>query len=492
MSEALHLFSASQIAALIHRGDLTARQVIEYFLLRAENLNPKIKAFNCLTPELALEQARAVDARIEAGERPPLAGVPIAIKDNLCVKGTLTTCSSKILANYRAPYEATVTERLWRAGGICLGKTNLDEFAMGSSTEHSAFSPTFNPWDLERVPGGSSGGSAAAVSARLAPIALGSDTGGSIRQPASLCGIVGLKPTYGYISRFGLIAFASSLDQIGPFANTVSDCDLVMSIIAGEDALDSTSLKVDYPGAGLEALSDLRGVRFGLVTELKGDQESFNPQIEPTLDKTIELLRESGASIEEISMPISTKHFLDVYYIIAPAEASSNLARFDGVRFGLRESEAKDMLSMYCSSRGKGFGQEVIRRIMIGTHALSAGYYDAYYKKAQQVRALIRDEYMKVFEKVDFLLSPTSPVTAFRLGEKLADPLAMYLCDIATIPANLAGIPAISLNAGFDSDNLPIGMQLCAAPLKDKRLLSVSGFLESRLALKNVPEIALA
>jgi aspartyl-tRNA(Asn)/glutamyl-tRNA(Gln) amidotransferase subunit A len=489
MPEKLHLLSATQIAEAVNTKQITAVQVCQYFVERAEKLNPKINAFNIITKDLALEQAAAVDQKILNGEVLPLAGVPIGIKDNLCVKGTATTCSSKMLKNYIAPYESTVTEKLWVAGAMCLGKTNLDEFAMGSSTEHSAFGPTNNPWNLKMVPGGSSGGSAAAVAARLVPLALGSDTGGSIRQPAALCGITGMKPTYGLVSRYGLIAFASSLDQIGPFASNIEDTNLLFSVIAGHDPKDSTSLKIELKG-DLSSDVDLSKLKIGLIKELKLSEANTEPSVVKGFDEAINKLRAAGAQIEEISLPLITEHALDVYYIIAPAEASSNLARYDGVRYGHRSKEASNLLEMYQKTRAEGFGSEVIRRIIIGTYALSSGYYDAYYKKAQQVRRLVKEEFEKAFKQFDLLISPTSPLTAFPMGDKMEDPLAMYLCDIATIPANLAGLPALSFNCGFDKGNLPIGMQVISPALHDYQLLSAASALEKTCGLQEIPELA--
>ncbi len=487
----LHLKKAREIAQMVNSKQISAVEVTQYFLKRAEELNPKINAFNCLTPQLALKQAEEVDKAIASGKTFTLAGVPVAIKDNLCVKGTSTTCSSKILENYVAPYESTVTNKLWEAGAICLGKTNLDEFAMGSSTEHSAFAPTRNPWDVKTVPGGSSGGSAAAVAARLTPLALGSDTGGSIRQPASLCGIVGMKPTYGMVSRYGLIAFASSLDQVGPFATDIEDAHLLLSVISGYDNKDSTSIQNPPQLSDLKSF-DFKNLKVGLIKELILNEDSASPETAKAIAESVQTLKDLGAQIEEISLPLIAEHCLDVYYIIAPAEASSNLARYDGVRYGNRDLEAPGLLSMYSNTRGHGFGPEVIRRIIIGTYALSAGYYDAYYKKAQQVRRLIREEFDKAFAKFDVLLTPTSPITAFPLGDKLDDPLAMYLCDIATIPANLAGIPAISLNCGFDNKGLPIGLQLMGPNLGDQKLFEVAlAFEKQKSFTDKLPALAI-
>lgn len=488
MIENLHLKSAKEIAELVNSQKITAIEVTKYFIDRAEKLNPKVNAFNSLTQDLALEQAKKVDEQIKAGKKLVLAGVPIGIKDNLNVKGTKTTCSSKLLQNFVSPYEATVTSKLWEAGAICVGKTNLDEFAMGSSTEHSAFAPTKNPWDLNTVPGGSSGGSAAAVASRMVPLALGSDTGGSIRQPASLCGIIGMKPTYGLVSRYGLVAFASSLDQVGPFATNVEDASLLLSVISGHDPLDSTSVKAEYEH--FNSAADVKGLKIGLVKEFAANDKEINPEVAKSINASVELFKKLGAEIKEVSMPLIAEHSLDVYYVIAPSEASSNLARYDGVRYGYRDQEAPGLLSMYKKTRATGFGPEVTRRIMIGTYALSSGYYDAYYKKAQQVRKLIADEFTKIFEEVDILLTPTSPITAFPFGDKMNDPLSMYLCDIATIPANLAGLPAISINCGFDSKNLPIGLQLMSGQLQDKKLLQVAKSFEERFQKDNSVDAA--
>ncbi|MDJ0625703.1 MAG: Asp-tRNA(Asn)/Glu-tRNA(Gln) amidotransferase subunit GatA [Candidatus Caenarcaniphilales bacterium] len=483
MNKDLHLKKATEIAELVNSKKITATEVTKYFLSRAEKLNTKINAFNFLTPELAIEQAQNIDKQIQDGKTFILAGVPIGIKDNLNVKGIKTTCSSQILKNYVSPYESTVTSKLWEAGAICIGKTNLDEFAMGSSTEHSAFAPTKNPWDLQTVPGGSSGGSAAAVASRMVPIALGSDTGGSIRQPAALCGIVGMKPTYGLVSRYGLVAFASSLDQVGPLATNVEDASLLLSVISGHDEKDSTSLEAKYEH--ISAQADLKGLKIGLIREFASNGKGINQEISNSINSSLQLFKELGAEVKEVSMPLISEHCLDVYYVIAPSEASSNLARYDGVRFGYRDTEATGLLSMYKKTRATGFGSEVVRRIMIGTYALSSGYYDAYYKKAQQVRKLISDEFEKTFKEVDVLLTPTSPLTAFPFGDKLNDPLSMYLCDIATIPANLAGLPAISVNCGFDSSNLPIGLQLMSGQQKDQKLLQIAKAFEEALRKNN-------
>lgn len=475
----LHLKTAVQIAELVNNKTITALEVTEYFLKRAYELNPKMNAFISITNDLAIEQAKLVDERIGKGDNLPLAGVPVGIKDNLNVIGTQATCASKILENYKCTFEATATKKLWDAGAICIGKTNLDEFAMGSSTDYSAFGASHNPYNLKKAPGGSSGGSAVAVSARLVSLSLGSDTGGSIRQPASLCGIVGMKPTYGYISRYGLIAFASSLDQIGPFATNVEDASLALSIMLGHDPMDSTSLyKINYDHGKIKSELNWSEMTVGIIKEFQ-ENNSISPDVRNTNEKLITELKNKGVRFKEISMPIATEMALDCYYIVAPAEASSNLARFDGVRYGYREKNADNLLELYKKSRANGFGEEVKRRIMIGTYVLSAGYYDAYYKKAQQVRHLITKEFQAAFDEVDVLLMPTSPVTAFDLGSKTNDPLSMYLCDILTIPANLVGVPGISINAGYDHDGLPIGMQLLSNVDNDQVLMQYSYQIEN-------------
>jgi aspartyl-tRNA(Asn)/glutamyl-tRNA(Gln) amidotransferase subunit A len=409
---------------------------------------------------------------IEKGKPlPPLAGIPVAIKDNICLENYPTTCSSKILKDFQPPYTATVARRLFDAGAVCIGKTNLDEFAMGSSTENSAFKVTRNPWNTKKVPGGSSGGSGASVSSGSSVVALGSDTGGSIRLPASFCGVVGMKPTYGVMSRFGLVAFASSLDQIGPFARCVEDAATVISAIGGHDERDSTSYNQKLPDFLAELKQGVKGLKVGLIKELIG--EGIADDVRKAVLAAVQVFKDLGAQVEEISMP-NIKHALPVYYLIATAEASANLARYDGVRYGLRDKDASDLLSMYFETRSQGFGPEVKRRIMLGTYALSSGYYDAYYKKAQQVRRLIKDDFDKEFKKLDILLSPVGPTVAFDVGEKTEDPLTMYLSDIATIPANLAGLPGISLPCGFGQGNMPIGLQILAPPLGDAKALKAA------------------
>lgn len=447
----------------------SAEEIAREYLERLAQLEPQLKSFITVTEELALQQAKAVDARIRAGEEiGPLAGIPLAVKDNLCTQGIRTTCASRMLEGFIPPYESTVTARLAAAGMVTVGKTNLDEFAMGSSTENSAFQRTANPWDLTRVPGGSSGGSAAAVAADQAVVALGSDTGGSIRQPAAFCGVVGLKPTYGLVSRYGLVAFASSLDQVGPFGRTVEDVALLLQGIAGHDPMDSTSLKVDIPDYSQALIPDIKGFKIGVIRDLLG--EGCGEETRAAVQAAIQHLQELGAEILEIDCP-SFRYGLATYYIIAPSEASANLARYDGVKYGLREP-ADSLLSMYGKTRAHGFGPEVKRRIMIGTYALSSGYYDAYYLKAQKVRTLIKQDFLKAFEKVDVLVSPTTPTPAFKIGER-EDPLSMYLCDLMTIPVNLAGLPGLSLPCGF-ADGLPIGLQIVGNALQESKVLRVA------------------
>ena len=450
----------------------SATEIAQEVLTHIETVEPKVKAFLSVTAEQALNSAKQVDAKIAAGESIGiLEGIPLGVKDNMCTKGIKTTCASQILANFVPPYESTVTQKLKDAGVVVVGKTNLDEFAMGSSTENSGFQVTANPWDLERVPGGSSGGSAAAVAAGECVVSLGSDTGGSIRQPASFCGVVGLKPTYGLVSRYGLVAYASSLDQIGPFSRTVEDSAILLNAIAGYDNYDSTSLKVDIPDYTQYLQPELKkGIKVGIITETFG--EGLDPVVAETVKKAIAQLESMGAEVVEISCP-RFRYGLPVYYMIASSEASANLARYDAVKFGVRE-ESEDLLDMYTNTRASGFGAEVKRRIMLGTYALSAGYYDAYYLKAQKVRTLIKQDFDNAFADVDVLVSPTSPSTAFKAGEKTDDPLAMYLSDLMTIPVNLAGLPGISIPCGFDSNGLPIGLQMISNVLREDVLFHVA------------------
>ena len=457
------------------RKERSAVEITTETLEKIQNLEPQLHSFLSVTADQALETAQQVDDKIAAGEEIGLlTGIPIGVKDNMCTKGVKTTCASRILENFVPPYESTVTQKLKDAGAIMVGKTNLDEFAMGSSTENSAFGKTANPWDLDRVPGGSSGGSAAAVAAGECPVALGSDTGGSIRQPASLCGVVGMKPTYGLVSRYGLVAFASSLDQIGPFARTVEDAAILLGAIAGHDPLDSTSLKVDVPDYANLIKPNFRPrnkLRIGIIQETFG--EGLDGEVEAAVTAAINQLQELGAEIKLVSCP-RFRYGLPVYYIIAPSEASANLARYDAVRYGLRVPDTDNLVDMYKKTRAAGFGAEVKRRIMLGTYALSAGYYDAYYLKAQKVRTLIKQDFEAAFEKVDVLVTPTAPTTAFKAGEKTTDPLSMYLLDLMTIPVNLAGLPAISVPCGFDKQGLPIGMQLIGKVLREDQLLHIA------------------
>jgi aspartyl-tRNA(Asn)/glutamyl-tRNA(Gln) amidotransferase subunit A len=473
--------SARAIAGAVREGDRSAVDVLEEHLARIAARDEEIHAFNLVTVDEARAQAQAVDAAVAAGDDPgPLAGVPLALKDNMCTRGIPTTCSSKILDGWRPPYNATVVDRLRSAGAVAVGKTNLDEFAMGSSTENSAFGPTRNPLDTGRVPGGSSGGSAASVAAGFTPLAIGSDTGGSIRQPAAFCGVVGMKPTYGAVSRYGLIAFASSLDQIGPFAADVADAALMFDVIAGHDPLDSTSIAGFRPAAGAALGRGVDGLRVGVIRELSGGAgsvEGLSPDVVARTEEAVAALGVAGASIEEISVPSSTLG-LSAYYLVAPAEASSNLARYDGVRYGLRV-EAPTTGEMNTASRTAGFGPEVKRRIMLGTYALSAGYYDAFYGKALKVRTMMMQEFAAAYDKVDVLISPTAPTTAFPLGERTADPMTMYVNDVCTIPSNLTGHPAISVPFGFGDDGLPVGVQVLAPALGDDLTFQVGAVLEA-------------
>ena len=456
-------------------GKLTAKKVVEELFAQIEEKEPLIGAYLTLDKEGALKTAEEIDARVKRGERPGLLmGVPVAVKDNICTRGLRTTCASKILGNFVPPYDAHVVERLRAEDAIIVGKTNLDEFAMGSSTENSGFKPTKNPWDVRCIPGGSSGGSAAAVAAGMAYMALGSDTGGSVRQPACLCGVVGLKPTYGRVSRYGLVAFGSSLDQIGPITKDVRDAAILLQVIAGHDRRDSTCAAAPAPDY-LSTLDDpIAGVRIGVPKEYFA--EGLNKEVHQAVEGAIRTYKGLGANVVEISLP-HTMYAVAVYYIIATAEASSNLARYDGVRYGYRAS-SDGLISMYSRSRAEGFGSEVKRRIMLGTYALSSGYYDAYYLKASKVRNLIRQDFLSAFEKVDVVLCPTSPTPAFRLGERIENPLEMYLSDVFTIPANLAGIPGISIPCGFTRDNLPIGMQIMGKHFDEATLLKVARAFE--------------
>jgi aspartyl-tRNA(Asn)/glutamyl-tRNA(Gln) amidotransferase subunit A len=463
--------TAHEAADRLRRRETSSVELTKAALDRISSVDPKVRAFVTVCGEPALRQAEAADARLKNGDAAPLTGIPALIKDNMCTSGVRTTCSSRMLESFVPPYDATVVEKLAAAGLVMLGKANMDEFAMGSSTEHSAFFPTHNPWDLERVPGGSSGGAAVAVAADLCFYSLGSDTGGSIRQPAGFCSVVGLKPTYGRVSRYGLVAFASSLDQIGPFTKDVTDCALVMNAISGHDPRDSTSLPVPVPDYTQALLPGLKGLRLGVPREyfVAGMQAGVTDVMEAALAR----LQELGAQVDrDVSLP-HTPYALAVYYIIAPSEASANLARYDGVKYGFSAKDADSMWDGLEKTKQFGFGPEVKRRIMLGTHALSSGYYDAYYLKAQKVRTLIRREFDRAFEKYDALVTPTSPVVPFKIGERMDDPLQMYLSDVCTLPMNIAGIPGISIPAGF-VDGLPVGLQIVGRPLGEETLLRVA------------------
>lgn len=465
----LNQLTAHEVTRLIREKKVTAQEVIQDVFEQIDKVDDLIKAFLVLTREEALKQAKEIDIKVKNGEKlPPLAGVAVAIKDIIATQGTETTCGSKILKGFVPPYNATVINKLKKAGAIVIGKTNMDEFAMGSSTENSAFFPTHNPWDLKRVPGGSSGGSTAAVAADETVIALGTDTGGSVRQPASLCGMVGLKPTYGRVSRYGLVAYASSLDQIGPITKDVIDCALLMKVISGHDNMDSTSVNLEVPDYLKSCQAGIKDLKIGVPKEYF--IEGIDPEVKDALDKALKIFEKLGAKIEETSLP-HTEYSLPTYYLIATAEASSNLARYDGVQYGYRVEGYEDLSSMYQKTRSEGFGSEVKRRIMLGTYALSSGYYDAYYLKAQKVRTLIKEDFDKAFRKYDILITPTSPTPAFKLKEKVLDSLTMYLSDIYTITINLAGIPAISLNCGYSKGNLPIGLQIIGKHFSEGTIL---------------------
>ena len=478
---------AHELMRMMYTGEISALEIAKSVFKRIEMVEPKVEAYVTLTEGQAAAQAKEADAKIKKGEgRGSLFGIPLAIKDNMCTKGVLTTCSSGILKNFIPVYDGTVVRKVSDAGLIMTGKTNLDEFAMGSSTETSFFGTTRNPWDLETVPGGSSGGSAAAVAAGEAIMALGSDTGGSIRQPAALCGVVGLKPTYGLVSRYGLVAFASSLDQIGPITKDVTDCALLLQAIAGQDERDSTSVDINIPDYNKALVADVKGMKIGLLKEMMG--EGIQDEVKTAIKNAVDVFSKMGAEIIEVSLP-HAEYALSAYYLIAPAEASSNLARYDGVRYGHRTSEkVKDMIDMYMKTRAEGFGNEVKRRIMLGTYALSAGYYEAYYGQAQKIRTLIVQDFEKAFDKVDVILSPTSPTTAFKIGEKFENPLQMYLSDICTIPVNLAGLPGISIPCGL-SDGLPIGLQIIGRPFDEMTVLRTAYAFEQAYGFKEKPKL---
>ncbi len=481
--------TAESIGRSVVSRERTAVEVARIFVERAERTASRLGTYLDRDPERTLAMARDVDARIAAGEKlGPLAGVTVALKDNLCTHGIPTTCGSRILEGYRPPYDAHVVERLRAAGAVFTGKTNCDEFAMGSSTENSAYFPTRNPWDLTRVPGGSSGGSAATVAALEAALALGSDTGGSVRQPAAFCGVLGLKPTYGAVSRYGLVAFASSLDQIGPLARTARDTALLYNAICGRDERDMTS-RADARPMDVERLErGVKGMKLGIPRDLIA--EGVDPEVRASLDTVAKTLSDEGAEIVDVALP-HARYSIATYYLIAPAEASSNLARYDGVRYGFRAKGAPDLQSMYAATRGKGFGREVRRRILLGTYALSAGYYDAYYLRAMKVRTLIRKDFQDALARADAVLLPTTPTPPFKLGEKVDDPLAMYLNDIFSVPASLAGAPALSFPSGLTRSSLPIGMQLVGRPFEEETLLRVARTWERRNAdALRVPAIA--
>ena len=482
-----HQLTIREAHRLLKARKLSSVELTKACLERIRQVEPEVHALVIVTDKLALQQAKKADKLLADGDTNPLTGIPALIKDNMCTKGIPTTCSSRMLKNFVPPYDATVVERLNDAGAVIVGKTNMDEFAMGSSTENSALFTTNNPWDLSRVPGGSSGGSAAAVAAGEAIYALGSDTGGSIRQPAGFCSVTGLKPTYGRVSRYGLVAFASSLDQIGPMTQDVADCTLVLNAIAGHDSKDSTSAPSPTPDYTKCLSTDLNGLRLGIPKEYF--VEGIQPEVETAIRAAISKLEELGARTEwEVSLP-HTPYALAVYYIIAPSEASANLARYDGVKYGFSYQEAGSMWEAMEKTRQHGFGAEVKRRIMLGTYALSAGYYDAYYLKAQKVRTLIRREFDQAFEKFDALVTPTSPTVPFKIGEKIDDPLQMYLSDVCTLPINIAGLPAISIPAGF-ADGLPIGMQIIGKPFAEETLLKIAyAYQEATEWYKRKPEI---
>jgi aspartyl-tRNA(Asn)/glutamyl-tRNA(Gln) amidotransferase subunit A len=468
----LYNLTIHELHDMLNTGETTAQAVTESVLNRIQAVDDKVRAYITVTEDVARSLAMEADKRFSLKDAgPALLGIPVAIKDNMCTEGIRTTCASKILDNFVPPYDATVVRKLKQDGAVISGKPNLDEFAMGSSTENSGFQITRNPWDLERIPGGSSGGSAAAVAAGECIAALGSDTGGSIRQPAACCGVVGLKPTYGRVSRYGLVAFASSLDQIGPITKDVTDAAIIMNVISGHDSQDSTSADIAAPDFTASLKKDIRGMKVGVPKEYF--IEGMDPEVETAVRDAIKILEGLGATVREVTLP-HTAYAVATYYILATSEASSNLARYDGVKYGVRAGGAKDLLDMYMKSRSQGFGPEVKRRIMLGTYALSAGYYEAYYKKAQQVRTLIKRDFDEAFKAVDIIATPTAPTAAFKIGEKSADPLQMYLSDIFTISVNLAGIPGISIPCGFTKSALPIGLQLLGRHFDEEAILHAS------------------
>ena len=479
----LNELTIKEASEKLEKGEITSLQLTESCLARIKEVEPKVDAFLTISEELALSQAKASDERRKEGKAlSKIDGVPFAVKDLFCTKGVRSTAASRILDDFIPQFESTATQKLWDAGAILIGKANLDQFAMGSSTETSAYKTTKNPWDLERVPGGSSGGSAAAVAADMCIAALGTDTGGSIRQPASLCGIVGLKPTYGRVSRYGVMAMASSLDTIGPMTKTVEDAAIVMNIIAGQDKYDGTTLADEVPDYTGSIGQDIKGLKIGIPKEFYG--EGMDAEVDAIVKDAIETFRKAGAEIIPVSLP-NVKYALSVYYIIMPAEVASNLARFDGIRYGHsaikageQKSKAKNLEDVYITSRTEGFGDEAKRRIMLGNYVLSSGYYDAYYKKAQQVRTLVKEDFEAAFRKVDVMITPVSPTPAFKIGEKTDDPLQMYLSDIHTVPINPAGVPAMSVPAGFTKNNLPVGIQIIAPQLGEERIFAAASFFE--------------
>ena len=475
----LYTLTAHEIRDMIKEKKISSKEATQSAINRINQVEDKIESYVTVLPDEAIAQAEAIDAKIAKGEDVgALAGVPMALKDNMCTKDVLTTCSSKMLYNFKPPYDATVTEKLKNAGTVLLGKLNMDEFAMGSSTENSYFKKTKNPYDITKVPGGSSGGSAACVSADEAYFTLGSDTGGSIRQPASFCGCVGLKPTYGSVSRYGLIAFASSLDQIGPMTKDVKDCAMVLNQIAGYDAKDSTSVNIEHPDFEKALTGDIKGLKIGMPKEYFG--AGIDTEVTDAITKAVENMKALGAESADMSLPLN-EYALPAYYMISSAEASSNLARFDGVKYGYRAEKFSDLLDLYCQTRSEGFGAEVKRRIMIGTYALSSGYYDAYYKKAQQVRTMVMNDFKKAFETYDVLVTPTSPTTAFGIGEKTSDPLQMYMGDICTVSVNIGGLPAIVIPCGYDKAGLPIGIQIIGKPFGEATVLNAAYALEKTI-----------
>ena len=473
--------SVHELQEKIKNGELTTKEILQAYINRIDEKEKDVQAFVTTLTEEA-EKKEEVHKKIESGEiEGDLAGIPIGIKDNICTKGIKTTCASKMLEDFISPYNATVMEKINDENMILLGKLNMDEFAMGGSTEHSYFKKTRNPWDLNRVPGGSSGGSASAVAAGMLPWALGSDTGGSIRQPASFCGVVGLKPTYGLVSRYGLVAFASSLDQIGPITKDVKDSAILLNIIAGHDKKDTTSVNIEKKDYVKALKNDVKGLKIGVPKEFLA--EGTQPEVKGKIEEAIKIYKELGAVVEEISLDVA-KYSLATYYIIACAEASSNLGRFDGIRYGYRAKDYKDLNELFVKSRSEGFGNEVKRRIILGTYVLSSGYYDAYYKKAQKVRSLVMNEFNKAFQKYDVLLTPTSPTVAFKIGEKTSNPLEMYLSDICTVSVNIAGLPGISIPCGVDSNNMPIGMQLIGNKFQEETILNAAYTFEQKLKFR--------